>query len=377
MPKQDINNKPYDEATQLKLDIFRKCFREWFPVFVHNSSVSEIYIYDMFAGSGTDSEGRAGSPLILIEEAIGEEGKYCKKIQEAKKRVKFGFNEKEQNKSDHLRELVGLKFSQCMKTCELRNCVYSANVYYQSLPFNKIANSMILNRILANRTFAKFILLDQYGFSQITNDIFLKLVNSPTTDFIFFISSSFVKRFKEQPAVSKYFDTQKIKFEESKPKECHRIIADYFKELLPKDIEYYIHHFTIRKHTNYYGLILGTSHSLGMEKFVKVCWQEDKLSGESNCNINNDYEEGTLFYNSEETSKKSRIKELVKIKILNGEIVNNVVGLKWVLSQGCEPKLFVEVMNNLIKEHNIAIEGKFNRQASNIHKVDLYNIRIL
>lgn len=57
MSKKDINNKPFDEGTRLKLDIFRDCFREWFPVFVRNPAISRIYIYDMFAGSGKDSTG--------------------------------------------------------------------------------------------------------------------------------------------------------------------------------------------------------------------------------------------------------------------------------------------------------------------------------
>lgn len=71
MVKKDINSEPFPEATMLKLDIFRRCFREWFPVFVHHPSVESIYIYDMFAGSGTDSDGNPGSPLILLEEAVG------------------------------------------------------------------------------------------------------------------------------------------------------------------------------------------------------------------------------------------------------------------------------------------------------------------
>lgn len=376
MLKQDINNKPYDEATQLKLNIFRKCFREWFPVFVYNKTVNNIYIYDMFAGSGTDTEGRLGSPLILLEEAIGDNGKYCEQIcKETNKTVIFGFNEKKQEKENLLKDTIAKKYAECKTSCVLENCVYSKNTYVHAAPFSEILNSAKFDHILADKHSAKFILLDQYGFSQITNDVFLKLVKSHTTDFIFFISSSFIKRFKEQAAVSKYFDTQKIKFEESRPNECHRIIADYFRNLLPNNIEYYINHFTIRKHSNYYGLIFGTSHSLGMEKFVKVCWQEDPLSGESNCNINNDFERDSLFYNSEETSKKSRIKELVESKIILGEFVNNVEGLKWVLSQGCEPKLFVEVINNLLKANKIEIEGRFNRQSSNIHRAAIYNIR--
>lgn len=66
MAKKDINKQPFPEATMLKLDIFRRCFREWFPVFVHHPSIKKIFIYDMFAGSGADSKGNPGSPIILF-----------------------------------------------------------------------------------------------------------------------------------------------------------------------------------------------------------------------------------------------------------------------------------------------------------------------
>ena len=51
---KDINKKEFDGATKLKLEIFRECFKEWFPVFIHNSFVEKIFIYDFFAGSGID-----------------------------------------------------------------------------------------------------------------------------------------------------------------------------------------------------------------------------------------------------------------------------------------------------------------------------------
>lgn len=202
-------------------------------------------------------------------------------------------------------------------------------------------------------------------------------MTSPLTDFIFFISSSFIKRFKDLDVVKSYINTNKLAFEEKKPKDCHRIIADYFRNLIPTDKEYYIHHFTIKKGTNYYGLIFGTSHTLGMEKFVKVCWVEDKNSGESNCNIDNDFEKGSLFYDPVNTTKKIRIKGELEQLIMNRKIESNIEGLKWVLSKGCEPKLFVEVVTTLFKQKKIDFCGKFNRQSTNIHKVEKYNIEVL
>lgn len=60
MSKKDINKAQFDEATLLKLDIFRRCFREWLPVFLHNPFITNIIIYDLFAGSGKDIVGNRG-----------------------------------------------------------------------------------------------------------------------------------------------------------------------------------------------------------------------------------------------------------------------------------------------------------------------------
>ena len=350
MAKKDINKEPFHEATMLKLDIFRKCFREWFPVFVHHSSVKKIFIYDMFAGSGTDSEGNPGSPIILLEEARGNKRQHCADLAENHKHVVFGFNEKEKEKRELLDKATEDFLLKCKSACPLEKCVYSNTIYCRDASFEEIMKSEKFRAVLANKSYAKFVLLDQYGFSQITKDVFLKLATSPLTDFIFFISSSFIKRFRDVDAVKTYIDTNRLDFEEKKPKECHRIIADYFRNLIPADKEYYIHHFTIQKGANYYGLIFGTNHTLGMEKFVKVCWMEDENSGESNCNIDNDFEKGSLFYNPTNTTKKIKIKEELELLILNGKIKSNIEGLKWVLSHGCEPKLFVDVAKSLVEK---------------------------
>ena len=145
---------------------------------------------------------------------------------------------------------------------------------------------------------------------------------------------------------------------------------------MPFDKEYYIHHFTIKKNSNYYGLIFGTNHTLGMEKFLKVCWKHDRFAGESNFNINYDFEEGSLFYEPGAPNKIKNAKDDISKKILEGVIRSNIEGLKYTLKLGCEPKIFVEVMQLLISKGMISIDGKFNKQSANIHKVNEYKILI-
>lgn len=366
---RDINKEEFSEQTQLKLDIFRECFREWFPVFLYDRGVKGIYIYDMFAGSGNDAVGNSGSPIIILEEAKGKTKTSCKSIITSGKNVKFIFNEKAPCKNKNLEYRIDSFFDKCKQNCDLDDCVLKNKCFCPGKDFKEVFQRINFQKVLKNNSIAKFIILDQYGFSQITDEVFRNLIASPKTDFIFFIASSFVKRFKTETPVIKYFGQNSIHFDESDPAACHQAIVNYYKSLIPKDIDYFLHGFTIKNNTNYYGLVFGTSHSLGMEKFLRVCWKHDNLAGESNCNLYNDYSEMELFYNPNKSNKKQIVREEIKKEILYGRISNNYTGLVYALRHGCLPRLFVDVVKNMRDEGLIKIEGKFNEIATKVHTI--------
>jgi len=370
---KDINKTKFDEATKLKLDIFGECFEEWLPVFLHSRWFKKLYIFDFFAGSGKDLENTPGSPLVLLDKAKGNNCKYCIN---AKKEIKFLFNEGKHKKSEELRQNVTEYIEKCKQANNCDNCIYQYRV--ENYSFQEIFSKVSLVNIFNNKEFGKFILLDQYGFSQIDEQIFRKLISYPRTDFIFFISTSFISRFREHPNTTKYIDTSKINFDEIRPNEIHRAVANYFRDLIPEDKDYYLHHFSIRKEEkkgNYYGLIFGTGHTLGMEKFLKVCWTHDPFSGEANYNIDNNFDEGTLFFDPENNVKKNIVSNDIKQLILSGEISDNTTGMKYAINKGCEPKLFTEIIKNLVMEKQIECYGDVNYKSSDIHKVKVYYIK--
>ncbi len=370
---ENFHNNPFDESTKLKLGIFGECFRAWLPVFIHNKFTEQIFIFDFFSGSGMDNEGTFGSSLILLKEAKGEDRKYCIN---ASKKITFIFNEQNKSNISELKKNVSNYIETCLKQNQCKNCVYDYEI--KRSDFKTVFNAAKTQEVLQNKNFGKFVLLDQYGFKEIDKDIFLNLVKSPKTDFIFFISSSFIKRFQQHTYTKKHIDTEQLNFDESQPKECHRIIAQYFKSLIPIDQEYYLHHFTIQKENkgNYYGLIFGTNHTFGMEKFLKVCWSKDSFSGESNCNIDDDFEEGSLFYKKSSSHKIARVKEEIKNAILSGEICDNISGFKYTMQKGCEPLLFTKVVKNLVNEEKIERYGDVNNSSTNVHRVKKYTIKV-
>ena len=375
---KDINKNIFSEETLLKLGIFAECFREWFPVFINDRYTKGIFIIDFFAGSGKDINGNLGSSLLLLKESRGTNCEYCNAISNNGKKVYFAFNENKKDKLSELKTNIISFMDNCIKeNCRENKCIYSYANFGQYDFKDVFYNDQIFINALANNELAKFVLLDQYGFKQVDEDVFLRLVNSPRTDFIFFISSSFIKRFKEHEHTKKYIDTERIPFDDSNPKECHRLIANYYERLVPQNKEYYIHHFTIKKKGNYLGLIFGTNHSLGMEKFLKVCWKIDQYSGESDFNIDNDEPVDSLFYTGETTNKKDKVKCKIKEKVLAREISDNIQGLKYALKNRCLPDVFVSVIQELEKNKLITCHPKINRQSTNIHKADLYHIEVI
>ena len=63
--------------------------------------------------------------------------------------------------------------------------------------------------------------------------------------------------------------------------------------------------------------------------------------------------------------------------ILSGEISDNVRGLKFAMYNGCEPKLFTEIVRKLEKEKLIERYGDVNNQSSSIHKAKMYHLKRL
>ena len=73
MSGEDFHDKPFDEGTLTKLQIFELYAREWFPVFlsVKKPWCTAIHVFDFFAGPGTDCVNELGSPLRLLQQLRG------------------------------------------------------------------------------------------------------------------------------------------------------------------------------------------------------------------------------------------------------------------------------------------------------------------
>jgi len=266
MPADDFHNKPFDEGTLTKLQIFELYAREWFPVFLslEKPRRAAIHVFDFFAGPGTDLGNELGSPLRLLRQLQNYQGSDGWD----NVRIHVHFYDEDPNKIAKLKENIaahGLNHP-------------NVNFDIQPLRFDDAFRESA--QTLANPQAAKLVFIDQTGVVQVTPEVFLKLVNSPTCDFLFFLSSSTLHRFYDHPAIK-----QKI----VRPDDyyhVHRAALEYYRSLLPPDQEYYLAPFSIKKGANIYGLIFGSAHPLGIDKFLEVAWRKDEFSGEADFSIN-------------------------------------------------------------------------------------------
>jgi hypothetical protein len=217
---------------------------------------------------------------------------------------------------------------------------------------------------------ANLVLLDQSGIKHITESIFLKLAKLKQTDFIFFISSSFFNRFKDDSKFMNHLNINKEDIEKERFYNIHRVIFDHYKKLLPEQTKYYLAPFSIKKGSHIHGLIFGTNHTLGIEKFLKICWKLDGVQGTANFDIDGDkidIYQPSLFEEFNKPKKRIVFENIVKEKIILKQLIYDYDVYDFTLQNGFLLKHTKEILTLLVKEKKINSDIALIR--SNLHKI--------
>lgn len=347
---KDFHNKPFDDETILKLQIFKGYIREWLPVFLSRKSFSTIYIFDFFAGPGKDLNGQEGSPLIIIDEVkkylSNPEFPYTDKVN-----IKLFFNDDDSEKIISLQKEIESKDRTSIEI-KLTN-----NKFRKAFEDSKL--------LLRSSEATKLLILDQSGIKHITHDTFKELINFPATDFMFFISSFTLKRFLSVEKVGQYFPDISVDEIGSIPAiDIHRFVCQYYKKFVPSEKEFFLAPFSIKKRSNVYGIIFGTAILYGLEKFLKVCWDRDNISGEANYDIDDDIiRNGPILFKDMEISQK---KDLFKIRLIDflKEFRSNNDIYKFALENGCLPQHAFKILCKLQKDRRLDMNPPDTRKSS-------------
>lgn len=352
MPKKDLFDKPFDEGTKSKLDIYREYLKEWLPVFVSRVPPiwKKVQIFDFFAGKGKDKNGEKGSPLI----AVNLINVYIEYIIQNKVEVILHLNELNEISYEALAENInGLGINFQIKT--------------YNLEFKKVFEVLYPSM----KESANFLFLDQNGIKEITKEIFEQITSLKKTDFLFFISSSYFKRFATTPEFKKYFPFEPSEVADTDYYHIHRKVVNHYKSLITDKKQYFLAPFSIKKGANIYGLVFGTNHTLGIEKFLSVAWKKDKLTGEANYDIDNekiDLRQQSLFEEYNKPSKRQVFEKNLISAILNKTLTTNQSVYLFGLNEGFQLKDVNTVLRKLKTEKKI--EYDFITLSADLHKIE-------
>jgi len=356
-------NKPFDDGTKIKLEIFKKYLEAWLPTFTKSNKTiwKNIFIYDLFAGAGKDVNGYYGSPLIIVEELK----RHYTVIKEKGLNIHVVFN-----------DLVKDNILQ-LKTEINRIAAHRPySIDYYNKDFKELFDELFPQMLKESQSPMLFF-FDQFGIKHVTEDIILKVLKLQRTDFLFFISSSFVSRFSQLEEFQKYLKIKKTNFYESRPFHSHRIVFEYYQRMIPTDKKYYMAPFSIKKNSNIYGLIFGSKHSFGIEKFLNIVWRLNPNSGDANYNIDEEeIAEGklSLFPEYNVPRKLQYFEQELKKKMLAKELISIKQIYAYTFNFGCLPKHANKVIKEMVKERKIANTKTYSQ---NIHRINDERIEVI
>ncbi len=147
--------------------------------------------------------------------------------------------------------------------------------------------------------------------------------------------------------------------------------------MIPENIEYFLAPFSIKKNKNIYGLIFGSNHSFGIEKFLNISWKLNKNSGDADYNIDEEkIADGDLSLFDEDNKPR-------KLQLFEGELIDSILNRKitskrqiyyFTFNFGCLPKHANEIVRRLINDENIT---PLKLSSQNIHKLKDEKIEVL
>lgn len=345
MSGKNHHSEPFDDSTLVKLDLYRRYVRAWLPVFLNSRklAVDKIQIFDFFAGPGHDVNGKSGSPLIALEE------------------ISAALKQDHLNNPEihlYLNEMMRGKYDTLVSSCEESPLKSIVKFHYLSKEFKEAFDTWkpeIGKNTLTCKT-ASLLFLDQNGTKQITKEVFADIISASRTDFLFFIASSYIYRFRTQPFNVEPAPILPEDFNGMTMKNVHRKVCEAYRRLIPAGWRYYLSPFSIAKDagSNVYGLIFGSGHPLGMDKFLKICWDEDPLTGEANYDIDDDnIQPGQMTFWEERPKKIECFERELKQEIDDLHLCSNVDVYNFALNRGFRATHAKNALNKMVKSGHL------------------------
>lgn len=339
--------------TQAKLDLFKGYLEHYLRVLGHADFCKQIHLFDIFCGAGLYDDGKKGSPLIAMDciRSINEE--FVNKGK-AIKPITLTVNDFDPKKIENVKNNADLH--------GIENCT----VEY----FNKDANEML--DIVAKRVsyypieHRNLIFIDPYGYSLISKNGIINLLNNKCTEIILFLPIMQMYRFtnkalnaKEKPQyeplykfiMSFFHDNSNIKSE---------TIFEYIcliKEALSINHSYFTcSHYIEREKGSYYALFFIGSNIYGLEKMLETKWKLDPVKGKG---FNQKKYPIQLSMFEDEMNETDYLREISYLEdvicqnVIQKQVLTNIEIYELTLRNEFLPKHANTALQNLIQSNKI------------------------
>lgn len=348
MPVKNLFKEPFDEGTIAKLEIFENYLDSWLPTFILSDYKKPIQVFDLFAGAGYDKNHVEGSTLRSLKIIR----KHAPILRNKNKIVHLYINDINSDFISNLTEYCNDKIEE-----------YSINDVVKLI----ISNISFMEFLKTNKSLLEsgcnLIFIDQNGFKEVSENVFNFLICLDTTEFLFFISSSYIHRFADETEVQKFhrkFDFEKIK--NSNRKVIHNVICREFEKYVPSKIKQYsLIPFSIMKkdNNNVYGLIFVSKHIRGADKFLDVAWKMNIINGNANFDIDDDSKKYQLdIFKGKLLTKIEAFQNNLEELILSKKLLSNLDVYMHTLNEGHIPKHAYNKIQKMKKDKLIDYDGK-------------------
>lgn len=321
----DLHDKPFDKGTIVKLEIFEDYAQAWIPTFVMRGA-PEIHIFDFFSGPGFDSNQVPGSPIRILQKIAEQLGN----IMQKHTKIILHFNEFEPNKKKQI------KFEALQKNCTSFAAANPKFKYFLTINYyNENAEQLFFTLLPHIEKHPSLVYLDQNGVKFISDEYIQALERTNTTDFLYFVSSSYFKWLGGTEEFKRVLDFDKNELEKEEYRNIHRLVLNKLRSKIPTSSRLRLFPFSIKKSTNIYGIIFGAKSYAAVDKFLKIAWERNALNGEADFDIDEDQSKIQLdLFSGKKMTKVEKFQNDLEQKLLSRELKSNRDVLRYACACG-------------------------------------------
>lgn len=340
MAYKDLHDEPFDDTTISKLQIFEDYAQAWIPTFVMQKS-PVVCIFDFFAGTGYDIAGVPGSPIRIFEKIKEQIGNIFQN------KVKIHV---------YLNEFDTKKFKKLQIACD------------NYLNANPDVKRAIISPIISNKDFKEIfpellpviklypslVYLDQNGIKFLSANYLMELEKTRQTDFLYFVSASYFWRFGNSEEFKLHLDIDMETAKKDPYKFIHRNLLSQLRGKLPITTKLRLYPFSLKKGSNIHGIIFGASHPRAVDKFLAIAWKRNEINGQANFDIDDDAQKQQLdIWQGKRLTRVQCFKNMLRTKVLNGDIKNNFEAFDYLLEEGHIPQHALDCLKEMKKNKEV------------------------